>query len=191
VSYDSFMALTYTPPGELGSKAPAFSLPGTDGKNYTLDSFSGTKALVVMFICNHCPYVQAVEDRLIQTSMELLALTAKVVAISSNDAFKYPADSFDRMRFRAEEKNYPFPYLYDETQDVAKAYGAVCTPDFFVYDKNLTLAYRGRLDDSWKDESAVTKHELRHAVLELLQDRPAPMTQYPSMGCSIKWKALD
>ncbi len=186
--YSVLMALMYTPPGELGSIAPHFSLPGTDGKTYTLDSFSGTKALVVMFICNHCPYVQAVEDRLIQTSLELLALTAKVVAISSNDAVQYPADSFDRMRFKADEKKYPFPYLYDETQEVAKKFGAVCTPDFFVYDKNLRLAYRGRLDDSWKDPKQVTKHELRHAVIELLQDRPVPMSQYPSMGCSIKWK---
>jgi len=184
------MALTYTPPGELGSSAPDFLLPGIDGNTYSLESFAGSKALVVMFICNHCPYVQAVEDRLIQTSLELLALTAKVVAISSNDAVKYPADGFDRMRFRADEKNYPFPYLYDETQEVARAFGAVCTPDFFVYDKNLRLSYRGRLDDSWKDATQVTKLELRHAVLELLQDRPAPMTQYPSMGCSIKWKSL-
>lgn len=185
------MALTYTPPGELGSLCPSFALPGTDGKTYTLDSFAGTKALLIMFICNHCPYVQAVEDRLIHLSHELLALTAKVVAISSNDGVKYPADSFERMRFRAEEKRYPFPYLYDESQEVAKKFGAVCTPDFFVYDKNLTLRYRGRLDDSWKDPKNVTKHELRHAMFELLQDRPAPMTQYPSMGCSIKWKSLN
>jgi len=188
MSYSGAMALTYTPPGELGSKCPEFSLPGTDGKQYSLESFKNAPALVVMFICNHCPYVQAVEERLVHTSREFLALNAAVVAISSNDAFAYPADSFEAMRARAQEKQYPFPYLYDESQQVAKIFGAVCTPDFFVFDKDLRLSYRGRLDDSWKNPEAVTKQELRHAVLELLQNRPAPQTQYPSMGCSIKWR---
>lgn len=179
----------YTPPGELGSKCPGFSLPGTDGKTYSLDSFTGTKALVVMFICNHCPYVQAVEDRLIYTAQELLALTARVVAISSNDAVQYPADSFERMKFKSDEKKYPFPYLYDESQEVAKKFGAVCTPDFFVYDSELTLRYRGRLDDSWKDPAQVTKLELRQAAIDLLHGRTPALSQYPSMGCSIKWKS--
>lgn len=182
------MALMYTPPGELGSLCPDFQLPATDGNLYSLKDFKRSKALVVMFICNHCPYVQAVELRLVTLSQELLKRGAQIVAISSNDAKKYPADSFEKMKARALEKKYPFPYLYDETQAVAKKFAAVCTPDFFVYDENLTLAYRGRLDDSWKDPSQVHRQELRHAVLELLDGRNAPLSQYPSMGCSIKWK---
>ncbi len=182
-----FMAV-YTPPGELGSVCPNFQLPATDGNLYGLKDFKGSKALLIMFICNHCPYVLAVEQRLVSLATELLARGAQVVAISSNDAVHYPLDSFENMKKRTVEKIYPFPYLYDETQNVAKAFGAVCTPDFFVYDENLTLAYRGRLDDSWKDASKVERQELRHAVTELLQGRQSPLSQYPSMGCSIKWK---
>jgi peroxiredoxin len=177
----------YTPPGEIGSRCPDFHLPGTDGNIYGLKDFKGSKALLVMFICNHCPYVQAVENRIVQLSQELLKRGAQIVAISSNDAKNYPADSFANMQKQAQEKNYPFPYLYDESQKVAKLFGAVCTPDFFVYDENLLLAYRGRLDDSWKDPNQVSRQELRHAMLELLEGRTAPLSQYPSMGCSIKW----
>lgn len=177
----------YTPPGELESICPEFNLLGTDDKMHSLSEFTGTKALVVMFICNHCPYVKAVEDRLIVLAKEITALGAKVVAINSNDASKYPEDSFQNMKERAQQKKYPFAYLHDASQKVADAFGAVCTPDFFVFDQDLKLAYRGRLDDSWKDPKLVTKHELRHAVLQLLQDREPPMPQYPSMGCSIKW----
>ena len=182
------MALMYTPPGELGSPCPDFQSPGTDGNLYRLKDFSGSKALLVMFICNHCPYVQAVEDRLLGLSRELLLRGAQIVAISSNDAVKYPADSFENMKKRAIEKKYPFPYLFDETQNVAREFAAVCTPDFFVYDENLKLAYRGRLDDSWKNPAEVSRQELRHAMMELLAGREAPLSQYPSMGCSIKWK---
>lgn len=179
----------YTPPGELGSACPPFQLNGTDGNSYSLNDFQPTKALLIMFICNHCPYVKAVEDRLLVLAREITGLGAKVVAISSNDDKAYPDDSFENMRARAIGKNYPFVYLHDPTQVTAKAFGAICTPDFFVYDSQLKLAYRGRLDDSWKDAKAVTKHELRHAILQLVQDREVPMTQYPSMGCSIKWRA--
>lgn len=186
-NYKNTMAI-YTPPGELNSQCPDFSLIGVDGKMHSLSDYSGSKALVIMFICNHCPYVQAVENRIIVLSKELLALNAKMVAICSNDAEKYPEDSFDKMKERAKAHNYPFPYLHDSSQKVAKQFGAVCTPDFFVYDSDLKLAYRGRLDDSWKNPNSVTKHELRHAVLQLLQDKEVPMQQYPSMGCSIKWK---
>lgn len=178
----------YTPPGELGSTCPPFDLLGTDGHRHNLDSVSGAKALVIMFICNHCPYVKAVEDRILVLAREIIALGAKIVAISSNDANNYPEDSFENMKLRAETKQYSFPYLHDTTQAVAKKFAAVCTPDFFVYDQDLKLAYRGRLDDSWKDAKLVTRHELRHAVLQLLQDREVPQVQYPSMGCSIKWK---
>ncbi len=182
------MALTYTPPGELGSLCPDFQLPGVDGHLHSLKDFKGSRALLIMFICNHCPYVQAVEDRLILLSKELQSLGAQIVAISSNDGVRYPADSYENMKKRSQEKKYTFPYIYDETQNVAKKFGAVCTPDFFVYDENLLLAYRGRLDDSWKDATQVSRHELRYAVIELLEGRTAPLTQYPSMGCSIKWK---
>lgn len=177
----------YTPPGELGSSCPDFKLLGTDDSTHTLSEYAGTKALVVMFICNHCPYVQAVEDRIIALSQEIIALGAKVVAINSNDAKKYPEDSFVKMKERALNKKYPFHYLYDESQKTAEKFGAVCTPDFFVYNQDLKLAYRGRLDDSWKDPKLVTKHELRYSVLQLIQDKETPMQQYPSMGCSIKW----
>jgi peroxiredoxin len=180
----------YTPPGELGSLCPDFHLPATDSHIYGRRDFKGSKALLVMFICNHCPYVQAVEQRIVHLSQELLKLGVQIVAISSNDAKKYPADSFENMKRQAQEKKYPFPYLYDESQTVAKLFGAVCTPDFFVYDENLLLAYRGRLDDSWKDPGQVSRQELRHAILELLAGREAPLSQYPSMGCSIKWKEM-
>jgi peroxiredoxin len=177
----------YNPPSELGILCPDFKLLGVDGKYHTRSDYSSTKALVVMFICNHCPYVQAVENRIILLSKELLALGAKIVAISSNDAVSYPEDSFENMKSRAITKNYPFPYLHDNDQSVARSFGAVCTPDFFVFDGELKLAYRGRLDDSWKSPKEVTRHELRHAVLQLLQNREVPIIQYPSMGCSIKW----
>lgn len=179
----------YTTPGDIGSTCPPFQLPGVDDKLHSLSNYSSSKALVVMFICNHCPYVKAVEDRLIVLSRELMGLGANVVAISSNDDKAYPEDSFEKMKERAKIKNYPFPYLYDGDQSVAKAFGAVCTPDFFVFDSQLELAYRGRLDDSWKDPKQVTRHELRFAALQLLQDRPVPLSQYPSMGCSIKWRS--
>lgn len=179
------MALTYTPDPSLGMKAPDFSLPGTDGRTHTLAETKGAKAILVMFICNHCPYVIAVEDRLKALGKTYAAQAVKIIAISSNDASIKPADSFEKMK----EKNYPFPYLFDETQDVAKAYGAVCTPDFFLFDQSLKLVYRGRLDDSWKDPAQVTRQELAAAIDELLADRTPSTQQRPSMGCSIKWKA--
>jgi len=179
----------YTPPGELGSLCPQFKLQDTLGTEHTHMSLHGAKATLIMFICNHCPYVQAVEDRLIMLSQEMIALGVHVLAISSNDAQTYPEDSLQNMRNRAELKKYPFPYLYDADQSVAKNFGAVCTPDFFVYNSELKLCYRGRLDDSWKNPATVTRHELRHALLQVLDNKEVPLTQYPSMGCSIKWKA--
>ena len=140
-----------------------------------------------MFICNHCPYVQAVEDRLIQLGRDLKPHDINVVAICSNDEFTYTEDNFENLKARAHEKNYSFVYLHDKTQVVAKKFGAICTPDYFVYDHNLKLAYRGRLDDSWKDSNQVTKRELFNAVLELSQKVPISKPQTPSMGCSIKW----
>lgn len=182
------MALTFTPFPELGNDCPDFNLPATDGKTYGLKDFPKGSPLVVMFICNHCPYVKGIEDRLIQLSTDLKKQNVPVVAICSNDEEGHPEDSFENLKKRAEEKNYPFVYLHDQSQHVAKAFDAVCTPDFFVYDKNHKLAYRGRLDDSWKEPSKVSKRELYEAVQILLKDQTVPQEQTASMGCSIKWK---
>lgn len=182
------MALLYTPEAKLGSACPEFSLPATAGGTLTPAATRGTNGLLVMFICNHCPYVKAVEDRLIALTGDLRELGLGTVAISSNDAVAHPEDSFEEMARRAREKSYPFPYLYDETQEVARAFGAVCTPDFFLYDKNLRLAYRGRLDDAWKDPSRVRRRELLEAARLVARGDLAPTEQIPSMGCSMKWK---
>lgn len=181
------MALTYTPQAETGFPCPEFTLPATDGKTYSLQDFKNGKPLVVMFICNHCPYVKAIEDRLITLGQDLQKLGIHTVAICSNDSSEHPEDNFENLKKRAEEKNYPFKYLHDASQAVAHEFGAVCTPDFFVYDSDLKLAYRGRLDDSWKDPSKVTKRELYEAVLLLEKNQDAPQKQIPSMGCNIKW----
>jgi peroxiredoxin len=181
------MALTFTPFAELGQACPDFKLPAVDGKTYSLKDFAGKPALVVMFICNHCPYVQAIEDRLIQLGKDLAQQNVAVVAICSNDAVDHPEDSFENLKKRSEEKQYPFVYLHDESQAVAHQFGAVCTPDYFVYDKNLKLAYRGRLDDSWKDAAKVSKRELFEAVQDLLKGKVVSLEQTASMGCSIKW----
>jgi peroxiredoxin len=168
--------------------APDFELIGTDEKTYSLDSFDDADVLVVMFICNHCPYVKAVRQRLIDLADDMNEESVAMVAISSNDAERYPDDSFERMQEVAEEYSFPFPYLYDETQDVARSYGAVCTPDFFVFDEDRQLRYRGRLDDSWKDASQVDQQDLRRAVEALLAGERPDQDQPASMGCSIKWK---
>jgi len=181
------MALTHTPPIEKKELAPDFQLLGLDGKTYSLSDFKNNKPLVVMFICNHCPYVKAIEDRLITLGHDLKAQGVHVVGICSNDSVNYPDDSFENLKKRAQEKNYSFTYLHDADQSVAKKFGAVCTPDFFVYNSKLELTYRGRLDDSWKDPSLVTKRELFEAVQELLVSDTLKSTQTPSMGCSIKW----
>lgn len=181
------MALTITPFPDIGLACPDFTLPSVDGQIYRRKDFPLGHPLVVMFICNHCPYVKAIEDRLIQLGRELKALNVGVLAICSNDEETYPEDNFANLKKRWEEKAYPFPYLHDKTQEVAKAFGALCTPDFFVYDQNQKLAYRGRLDDSWQDASKVTRRELLEAVKLLATGKPAPQQQTPSMGCSIKW----
>ena len=180
-----------TPGVQLGIAPPDFQLPGVDGQIHSLADYKSGPALVIMFICNHCPYVKAIEDRLIQLATDLKALKVPVVAICSNDPVDYPEDSFEQMKIRSQTKGYPFPYLQDLSQELAKAYGAVCTPDFFVYGSDFKLAYRGRLDDSWKDPHLVTKRELLGAVESLIKKdlRNAYLTQQsPSMGCSIKWK---
>ncbi|MBF0429442.1 MAG: thioredoxin family protein [Magnetococcales bacterium] len=182
------MVLLHSPPGELGSLAPDFSLPGVDGKIHTLGEYQKNPVLVVMFICNHCPYVLAIEDRLIALTQALMPQNVQFVAISSNDPTNYPEDSFDNMKLRAKKKSYPFAYLYDATQQIAKDYGAVCTPDFFVYDAERKLRYRGRLDDSPRNPVAVRKQEMKEAILALLEGRPVATIQNTTMGCSIKWK---
>lgn len=181
------MALTFTPQDALGQKLPAFQLKAVDGKTYSQKDFTSGKALLVMFICNHCPYVQAIEDRLIQLGHDLKKINIPVVAICSNDPEEYPEDNFENLKKRWKEKEYPFTYLHDPDQTVARAFGAVCTPDFFVYDGQQALAYRGRLDDSWKEPGKVTRRELFQAIQEVSAGKSVSTKQTPSMGCNIKW----
>jgi len=183
------MARIETPICDFGRPAPEFSLPGTDGETYTLRDVRGPNGLLVMFICNHCPYVKAVRDRIIRDAKELKACGIGTVAISSNDPTDYPEDSFDNMKKLAAELNLPFPYLYDESQAVAKTYGAVCTPDFFGYNKDLKLQYRGRLDESRKESVPNARRELFEAMKQIAKTGEGPREQVPSMGCSIKWKS--
>lgn len=175
---------------DFGWPAPGFSLPATDGRRYGFDDIKGPKGTLVMFICNHCPYVLAVLDRIIRDARDLAGLGIGVVAISSNDAGAYPEDSFDRMRQMAGEKGFPFPYLYDEDQSVARAYDAVCTPDFFGFDAQGGLQYRGRLDESRKQAASPdVRRDLYEAMKQVAETGKGPAQQIPSMGCSIKWKA--
>lgn len=182
------MARTETPVCEFGQSASDFSLPGTDGKIHALQGERGPKGLLVMFICNHCPYVKSVRDRIIRDARELHVFGIHTVAIMSNDSSDYPEDSFDNMQKLATELNFPFAYLYDETQAVAKQYGAVCTPDFFGYNKDLKLQYRGRLDESRKEPVPNARRDLFEAMKQVAQTGHGPKDQVPSMGCSIKWK---
>ena len=177
-----------TPAAELGQAAPDFSLPGVDGRIWTLSDCRGEKGTVVMFICNHCPYVKAILDRLVRDCRALSEHGVNSVAIMSNDPNEYAEDSFDNMVRIAREMAFPFPYLLDESQDVAKAYGAVCTPDFFGYDSALRLQYRGRLDASRKEPAPGATRDLFEAMAQVAQTGRAPEEQWPSMGCSIKWR---
>ena len=183
------MALLHSEKKTLGSLAPDFSLKGVDGKSYSLKDFEKSKVLVVMFICNHCPYVQAIEDRIIALQRHFDDQSVRLVGICSNDSTNYPDDSFENLKKRWETKKYSFPYLVDETQQTAKDYGAVCTPDLYVFDQNRQLAYHGRLDDNWQDPKKVTKEDLKEAVQFLLQGKKPASDQTSSMGCSIKWKS--
>jgi peroxiredoxin len=172
----------------FGEPAPGFELPATDGQRYRLDDLKGERGTVVVFMCNHCPYVKAVIDRLIRDARDLAAIGVNTVAISSNDAADYPADSFDNMKRWAEAKGFPFKYLHDESQEVARAYGAVCTPDFFGYNADLELQYRGRLDESRTSEVPGARRELFEAMRQVAETGRGPEMQVPSMGCSIKWR---
>jgi peroxiredoxin len=179
-----------TPICDFGWKAPSFTLPATDGKTYSLEALRGPNGTLVMFICNHCPYVKAVIDRIVRDCNELRGLGIGAVAVSANDALHYPEDSFANMRRFAEAHRFSFPYLYDESQDVARAYDAVCTPDFFGFNAELELQYRGRLDESRKEAApAGVRRDLFEAMKQIAATGQGPREQIPSIGCSIKWKA--
>ncbi|CAG0971983.1 hypothetical protein BURK1_01273 [Burkholderiales bacterium] len=177
-----------TPASALGSTAPPFDLPGVDGRRHTLASVRGENGLVVMFICNHCPYVKAVIDKIPRDMRELAALGVGSVAIMSNDTSAYQEDSFENMKAVAAQHDFPFPYLLDETQDVARAYGAVCTPDIFGYDRDLKLVYRGRLDDAGRTPREGNRRDLVLAMGSVARGGAAPAEQFASIGCSIKWR---
>ncbi len=183
------MVSTTTPVCDFGQKAPDFSLQATNGNIYSLNELAGNKGLLVMFICNHCPYVKSVLDKIIRDTLELKSLGVNSVAIMSNDPAEYEEDSFENMKKIALEKSFPFPYLLDETQEIAKAYGAVCTPDFFGYNADLQLQYRGRLDESHKQSIIGANRDLFMAMSDIAETGHGPAEQIPSMGCSIKWKA--
>jgi len=178
-----------TPVCDFGWKARDFRLKGTDGRHYALADVGGANGVLVMFICNHCPYVKAVIRRIVRDCRELKGHGIGSVAIMSNDPTEYPEDSFDNMARVASELKLPFPYLIDDTQEVAKAYAAVCTPDFFGFNSSLELQYRGRLDASRKETApAEARRELFEAMAEIARTGQGPRNQIPSMGCSIKWK---
>lgn len=178
-----------TPVCDFGWTAPDFALPGIDGRRWSLSEVRGPRGLLVMFICNHCPYVQAIVDRLVRDVRDLQGLGVGVAAIMSNDVQAYPEDSFDKMKEFAARHGFTFPYLYDETQTVARAYDAVCTPDFFGFDANLGLQYRGRLDASRREAGpADARRELYEAMAQVAETGNGPSAQVPSMGCSIKWR---
>jgi peroxiredoxin len=174
----------------LGTKAPDFSLVNVDGRTVSLADFNGAPALLVMFICNHCPFVKHLADALASFAGEYLAKKVAIVAINSNDVASYPADSPEQMVHEAEDRGYPFPYLYDETQEVAKAYRAACTPDFFLFDGNRQLVYRGQFDSSRPDNGqSITGADLRSAIDAVLAGKKPNEKQLPSIGCNIKWIA--
>jgi len=178
-----------TPVCDFGLPAIDFALKGVDGKTWTLADCAGEKGLLVMFICNHCPYVKSIRDRIVRDANDLKAKGINCVAIMSNDPNEYEEDSFENMKKISDEFAFPFPYLIDETQNVARAYGAVCTPDFFGYNADLQLQYRGRLDASRKDAADPdVRRDLYEAMSDVAETGKGPAEQIPSMGCSIKWK---
>lgn len=175
---------------DFGWKAPEFRLPSTDGRHYSLHDLKGENGTLVVFMCNHCPYVKAILDRLIRDAKDLAVLGVSTVAISSNDPETYPEDSFPEMQALARRLAFPFPYLFDESQDVARAYGAICTPDFFGFNSALELQYRGRLDESRKEAAGPgVRRDLYEAMMEVAATGRGPRDQFASAGCSIKWKA--
>ena len=184
------MARTPSTMVTLGTKAPDYLLPDTvSGKQLSLDNVRGKTATMIMFICNHCPFVKHVNAELVELANSYKNNGIGFVAISSNDVINHPNDSPELMTQVAKQLKYPFPYLYDESQETAKAYDAACTPDFFIYNKNLRLVYRGQLDDSRPgNEIPVTGKDIRYALDCLINSEPVPQEQRPSIGCNIKWK---
>ena len=179
---------TYSKPLALGAPAPDFrDLPGVDGRTYSRTDFAGKKALVVVFSCNHCPYVQAYEDRINAIAREYAPKGVALVAINANDVKAYPDDNFDAMVTRARQKGFVFPYLRDDTQQVASAFGAECTPEVFIVDRAGTICYHGGIDDNYKEPDRVTAHHLRNAIEDIIAGRPIAEPQTRAMGCSIKW----
>lgn len=185
------MALVPTIETELGFQAPAFKLPDTvSGKMITVEEIAGEKATVVMFICNHCPYVKHVLEELVRLGNDYIPHGVSFAAISANDVLNYPEDAPEKMKALALSKEFPFAYLYDETQEVARAYHAACTPDFNIFDSQLKCVYRGQLDDSRPgNELPVTGRDIRQALDQLIAGKKVSALQRPSIGCSIKWKS--
>ncbi len=183
------MARTESAMTPLGTKAPEFSLPNVDGRQVSLADFADSPALLVVFMCNHCPYVKHVAEGLAKLAREYQRRGVAVVGINSNDVANYPDDSPAKMAEEVRVRGYTFPYLYDETQEVAKAYGAACTPDFFVFDREQKLVYRGQMDSSRPGNGVpVTGEDLRAALDAVLEGKPVPSRQKPSLGCNIKWR---
>ncbi|OYY48121.1 MAG: thioredoxin family protein [Methylophilales bacterium 28-44-11] len=182
------MASIHPPICEFGWQAPEFSLKNVDGNMVTLQSSMGEHGLLVMFICNHCPYVKAILPRLIADVLEMQTLGVNTVAIMSNDPTDYPEDSFEHMQKISKEMAFPFPYLLDETQQIAKHYGAVCTPDFFGFNQKGELQYRGRFDESRKETAPDSSRDLYKAMKLVAETGHGPMEQTSSIGCSIKWR---
>ncbi len=175
---------------DFGWIAPDFELLGVDGKRYNLENARGKNGLLVMFICNHCPYVQSIRDRIVRDTRELQQYGINTIAIMSNDPAEYAEDSFDNMRAVAQQYQFPFPYVLDDTQQIAKNYDAVCTPDFFGFNAQLELQYRGRLDASRKVAAPDAARDLFNAMVQVAQTGQGPKEQIASMGCSIKWKEV-
>ena len=183
------MALTETPVCNFNEKAIDFTLLGTDDKEWSLADCAGDNGTLVMFICNHCPYVKAIQSELVEDVLKLMDVGINSVAIMSNDPQDYPEDSFENMKKISGNYNFPFPYLLDETQEIAKTYNAACTPDFFGYNKSLKLQYRGRFDTRGMTPAKKnTRHDLLEAMLQVAKTSKGPREQIPSIGCSIKWK---
>ncbi len=173
---------------KINSFLPQFNLTGTDGKIYSSEDFADKNILVVVFSCNHCPYVQAYEGRMIDLQNEFKDKGVQIVAINSNDDYKYPEDSFDEMKKRADEKHFNFPYLRDETQEIAKAFGASHTPQIFLFNTERRLKYEGKIDDNWQEPDKVQNHYLRDAISEVLYEKEVSVPETFSIGCTIKWK---
>lgn len=173
---------------KTGTPAPDFKLPGTDGKEHALKDYAANKALVIFFSCNHCPYVQAYEDRVMALQKEFKSQGAQFIAINANDATTHPDDSFDNMKKRAKERGFNFDYLRDESQSVARAYGATHTPHLFVFDQDRKLAYTGRIDDNWQEPSQVKRQYLKEALTALVQGKKPAEAETFAIGCTIKWK---